>query len=351
MKDDFKVLFDTDKLNTLMYICGHSHEGTLSWNLISRGPKMKEGQNQHTPESLLGEFLSSFSGRIQHCTCPSVLDRLNTALGGIGEDIDEKNSPRPISAGRFTRHQIPSLLEHLGAESKQGVLLMCGGNPASEECIFTLWFQNGALIHSEGQGSLGRVAVKACCRCKSGFYLYTEISALPEFPASLPGGRGVTFLLLDILREIDEERHREKPQPPIDHPPPTEVPSIQLDQAQFSKLMRLVEAVREGFLMQHRAELDAWYYRQGSEKATRYTEIEHRALGRLYQWMAANGLMAIVNELQELPSTKARCEHLTELLDQLSATIKISKSDEDRASSSSTDDTDWSILEEDGSAL
>lgn len=312
---------------------------------------MKEGHNTNTLESLLGQFLSSFNRLIQHSACSSVLDRLNSAFGGTGEDIDEKNPPRPISAGRFTRHQIPSLLEHLGAESRQGVLLLCGEKPASEKGIFTLWFQNGALIHAEGQESLGRVAVKACCRCKRGFYLYTEISALPDFPASLPGGRGVTFLLLDILREIDEEQHQEKPLPPIDHPPPTEVPSIQLDQAQFSRLVRLVEAVREGFLMQHRAELDAWYYRQGSEKAKRYTEIEHRALGRLYQWMAANGLMAIVNELHELPSTKARCEHLTELLDQLSATIKISNSDENRASRSNTDDTDWSILEEDGSAV
>ncbi|MEN8163467.1 MAG: hypothetical protein ABFS37_05005 [Acidobacteriota bacterium] len=155
-------------------------------------------------------------------------------------------------------------------------------------------------------------------------------------------------MLLDILREIDEERHDSRPSPPPDQPPVTEVPAVQLESALFVQFVRLVEAVREGLLMQHRAELDAWYYRQGTEQTQRYIEAERRALGRLYQWMAANGLMTIVNELQELPSTEARCERLTELLDHLSAGLSTSKSSECQSSES---DIDWSILEEDGGAL
>jgi len=303
-------------------------------------------QPDNATKGLLRDYLAGFAQQIQCCNSPFVLERLNTALAGDGED--GKESARSFSTGSFSRHQVPSLLEHFGAESTQGVLLLCS---VDKECAFTLWFQNGALIHAEGQDSIGRTAIKACCQCQEGSYLYTEIDIPADIPASFPGGRGVTFLLLDTLREIDEELHGTAPAPPANCPKATEEPTVELESAQFAKLMHLVEAVREGLLMQNRAELDAWYYRQGTEQTQRYAELQRRALGRLYQWMAANGLMATVNELQEMPSTHIRCERLTELLDHLGSTVRTSNSQGGDPLESSADDVDWSILEEDGSTI
>jgi len=312
---------------------------------------MRNAQARSAAELLLEWFLGEFRQRIQCCQTSPVLRRLDPVFGEFSTKSGMDDGPNAVSAGTFKRFQIPNLLEHFGAETTQGVLLICTEFCDSGECVFTLWFQNGALIHAEGQGLLGRAAVKACCQCQHGWYLYAGGAIPADIPASLPGGRGVTFLLLDILRQIDEEKHDTTPPQTPSQPQSQELPTVNLEPARFTELVRLVESVREGLLMQQRAELDAWYYRHGSEESKRYRELERRALGRLYQWMASNGMMTTVNELQELPSTKARCGLLAQLLDRLSTTLEEPSDTEDGSPTTDGDGIDWTILEEDGSVV
>jgi hypothetical protein len=315
----------------------------------------KSAQAHNAAEQLLEWFSLEFNLRIRRCEESPVLKRLDGILEGILEISTSAGVHNTFSAGTFKRYQIPNLLEHFGAEATQGVLLVCAEDgSSSNKRAYSLWFQNGTLIHAEGQELFGRAAVKACCQCQNGWYLFTGVPIPADIPASLPEGRGLTFLLLDILRQIDEEKHDTGPPYPTQQSLPTELPTVHLEPPDLAKLVRLVESVREGLLMQHRAELDAWYYRHGTEESRRYGELERRSLGRLYQWMAANGMMEMVNELQELPSTMARCEVLTTLLNRLSTVLDEpgDHSVSHPAETHSEDDgIDWSILEEDGSTL
>lgn len=149
----------------------------------------------------------------------------------------------------------------------------------------------------------------------------------------------------------DVERFGAGKQVMATQPRPAEAPIPHLEPAQLAELVRLVEAVREGLLMQRRAELDAWYFRHGEEETRRHADLKSRALSDLYRWMTANGLTATVTKLQSLPSTKVRCLVLAGLLDDLSADVgKLGRS-QGGVSKSDGDDIDWSILAEDGNDI
>jgi len=311
---------------------------------------MGNAEAKNAAHDLLTSFFERYSRRIQVCWDSPAVQRLNGILDAIPEFSGLNGVLDQVSVGTFERFQVPSLLEHFSAEKPHGFLLICVDHCPSEYCASVLWFRNGALIHADGMGLLGRAAVEECCRSAGGWYMYAGVPEPVNVPETLPGGRGITFLLLDILRRIDEERRGEDGAGTGDGQVEIDLPPISLDSHRFSEFLRLVEAVREGLLMQQRAELDAWYYRRGTEQTRRYGEIQRRALSRLYQWMAANGMMATVNRLQELPSARARCELLTELLDRLSRNIG-SSDGEGRGSENGKGEIDWSILEEDGSAV
>jgi len=249
----------------------------------------------------------------------------------------------PLAFGTFRIDHVPGLLEHFAAETPEGILFFCGADSG-----FIFWLSSGNMVQAIGDGMTGKRALAAACRLRNGIYCYVPEPVPAEFAAESNGRRGITCLLLDIFRELDEERrHGEDSGDHLSLHGSSDNPDGEnrlnsLPEAELGIFLRYVDELRENHLMLRRAELDAWYYGESDTSIRRYRAHEQRSLGKFLSWLNSVGLQSLIDDLRDLPSIASKCDYLGNLL------LKSSNNFNGRKNGTSMEDSsvNWELLED-----
>lgn len=270
--------------------------------------------------------------RFEHPALRAVLDGARRG--------DSADSPRPFMVGSFSGHEIAHVMEHLAGMQAAGTLTVCDGSRWT-----VLWFEGGRIVHAESMEKAGRDAVRVVVNLTQGWYLFLAGTLEATTPRTLPASCSVTGLLLDILRELDEQRADRRANRDAGSHPRAEAPLLDLALDDLLELRKVADGLRDAHMRWRRAELDSWFYREHPSRAARHREAEERAQSRLFQWLASRSAFAAIDALRDAGSVKDRLELLDVLIAQ-AGERSLAGPGSAGGEELGVDQATWSVLEE-----
>ena len=241
--------------------------------------------------------------------------------------------------GSFAGYEIAQVIEHVASLAATGALFVSGS-----EAWTVLWFDSGKVVHADSASALGRGAVRVCLNLNRGWYAFLPATLSASVPRTLAQGASVTGLLLDILRELDEQHAGRRPSPEAAGTGLTDV-ELHLSPEEVLDVRKVAHALRDAHMEYRRAELDAWYYREDASRVERYGEAEQRSQSRLWQWLASRSAFDVIDSLRALGSVSTQLEALDSLIEK-AGERSVPASPADGASAEALEQATWSALED-----
>lgn len=287
-----------------------------------------------SPEQLLSTAVTWLEGegeRLDHAGLAATLEAVRREL--------RSGALPSFLFGSFEGYEIAQVIEHVASLAATGALFVSGSATWA-----VLWFDSGKVVHAESVGAVGRAAVRVCLNLHRGCYAFLPAALSASIPRTLTQGASVTGLLLDILRELDEQRAGRRPSQETSGAGLPDV-ELQLSPEEVLEVRKVALALRNAHMEFRRAELDAWYYREDASRVRRYAEAEQRSQARLWQWLAARSAFDVVDSLRALGSVTAQLEALDGLIEK-AGERSVPVVSADGASAEVPESATWSALED-----